>query len=68
MLDRIPGLVNQLIEQKVDVIVAINNVEIRAAEDTTKTIPIVMVTSVDPVEAGYVKSFVHPGGNINWLG
>lgn len=66
-LDRIPGLVNELIEQKVDVIVAINNVAIRAAKDTTKTIPIVMVTSVDPVEAGYVKSFAHPGGNITGL-
>ena len=66
-LDRIPGLVSDLVQQKVDVIVAINNVAIRAAKEITKTIPIVMVTSVDPVEAGYVRSFAHPGGNITGL-
>jgi putative ABC transport system substrate-binding protein len=66
-LDRIPGLVNELIQQKVDVIVAINNVAIRAAKEATKTIPIVMVTSVDPVDAGYVESFARPQGNITGL-
>ncbi len=40
---------------------------IRAAKEATKTIPIVMVTSVDPVEAGYVDTFAHPGGNITGL-
>jgi putative ABC transport system substrate-binding protein len=66
-LDRIPGLVNELVQQKVDVIVAINNVAIRAAKKATQTIPIVMVTSVDPVEAGYVESFARPQGNITGL-
>ena len=66
-LDRIPGLVNELVQQKVDVIVAINNVAIRAAKKATQTIPIVMVTSVDPVEAGYVESFARPQGNISGL-
>jgi putative tryptophan/tyrosine transport system substrate-binding protein len=63
-LDRMPALVNDLVQQKVDVIVAPNNVVIRAAKEATKTIPIVMVTTVDPVVAGYVKSFAHPGENI----
>ena len=40
---------------------------IRAAKEATKTIPIVMVTSVDPVDAGYVESFARPGGNITGL-
>ncbi len=66
-LDRMPALVNDLVQQKVDVIVAPNNVVIRAAKQATKTIPIVMVCSVDPVVAGYVKSFSHPGGNITGL-
>ena len=66
-LDRMPALVNELVQQKVDLIVAVNNVVIRAAKQATKTIPIVMVTSVDPVAAGYVKSFAHPGGNITGL-
>ena len=70
-LDRMPALVNELVQQKVDVIVAVNNVLIRAAREATKSIPIVMLSSVDPVAAGYVHSYAHPGGNITglaWLG
>jgi len=63
-LDRMPALVNDLLQQQVDVIVATNNVVIQAAIKATKRIPIVMLSSVDPVVAGYVKSFAHPGGNI----
>lgn len=66
-LDRMPGLVSELVQQKVDVIVAPNNVVIRAAKESTKTIPIVMISSVDPVEAGYVASFARPAGNITGL-
>ena len=66
-LDRMPAIVNELIQQKVDVIVAANNVGIRAAKAATKTVPIVMISSVDPVVAGYVESFAHPGGNITGL-
>jgi len=63
-LDRMPFLVNELVQQKVDVILAVNNVVIRAAKEATKTIPIVMISSVDPVAAGYIESFARPGGNI----
>ena len=63
-LDRMPALVNELVQQKIDVILAVNNVVIRAAKEATKTIPIVMISSVDPVAAGYIESFAHPGGNI----
>jgi putative ABC transport system substrate-binding protein len=66
-LDRMPALVNDLVQGKVDVIVAVNNVVIRAAKEATKTIPIVMISSVDPVAAGYVESFARPGGNITGL-
>jgi putative ABC transport system substrate-binding protein len=66
-LDRMPALVSDLVEQKVDVILAVNNVVIRAAKEATKKIPIVMLSSVDPVAAGYVDSFAHPGGNITGL-
>jgi putative ABC transport system substrate-binding protein len=44
-----------------------NNVAIRAAKELTKTIPIVMRSSIDPVIAGYVDSFAHPGGNITGI-
>ena len=63
-LDRMPTFVHEFVQQKVDVIVAANNVAIRTAQKATKTIPIVILTSIDPVEAGYVESFAHPGGNI----
>jgi len=66
-LDRMPALVNELVQEKVDVIVATNNVVIQAARKATKTIPIVMISSIDPVTAGYVQSFAHPGGNITGL-
>ncbi len=66
-LDRMPPFVHEFVQQKVDVIVGVNNVVTRAAKEATKTIPIVMVSSVDPVAAGYVKSFARPGGNITGL-
>ena len=69
-LDRMPPFVHEFVQQKVDFIMGVNNVVIRAAKQATKTIPIVMISSVDPVGAGYVESFAHPGGNLTgvaWL-
>ena len=66
-LDRMPGLVNELVEKKVDVLFVTNQVAIRAAKKTTKTIPIVMVSGNDPVMAGLVDSLAHPGGNVTGL-
>jgi putative ABC transport system substrate-binding protein len=66
-LDRIPLVVHEFVQQRVDVIVAPSNVAIRAAKKATKTIPIVMISTVDPVAAGYVESFARPGGNITGL-
>jgi ABC-type uncharacterized transport system substrate-binding protein len=65
--DRIPGLVAELVQLKVDLIFCPNLPSINAAKDTTKTIPIVMVSNVDPVELGIVDSFARPGGNITGL-
>lgn len=66
-LDKIPELVKELVQERVDVILAPNNVAIQAAKKATTAIPIVIVSSVDPVEAGYVASFARPGGNITGL-
>ena len=66
-LDRMPTLVNELVQEKVVVLVALNNVVIGAAMKATKTIPIVMVSSIDPVAAGYVDSLARPGGNVTGL-
>ena len=62
-LDRIPNLVNELVQLKVDVLVVPILSAARAAQQATKTIPIVMVTG-DPVGAGLAKSLARPGGNL----
>jgi putative ABC transport system substrate-binding protein len=56
--DRNPHLAAGLVRLKVDVILVSSGVpSIRAAKDATKTIPIVMIgSSIDPVEAGFVES------------
>jgi len=59
-----PGVVAELIQLKVDVLVSSSAGAIRAAKQATKTIPIVMVASLDPVETGLVDSLARPGGNI----
>ena len=66
-LDRIPSLVNDLVQLNVDVLVVPIPSAIHAAKHATKTIPIVMVTGVDPVADGLVHTFAHPGGNITGL-
>ena len=65
--DSIPSLVAELVQLKVDVLVLGPQPAIRAAKHATKTIPIVMVTTQDPVAAGFVHSLARPGGNITGL-
>jgi putative tryptophan/tyrosine transport system substrate-binding protein len=48
-------------------VIAQGQTAIRAAKQATKTIPIVMLTTVDPVAAGLVESLAHPGGNFTGL-
>jgi putative ABC transport system substrate-binding protein len=62
--DRIPSLTAELVQLKVDVLVSPVTTAIRAAKESTKTIPIVMVIPSDPVATGLVDSLAHPGGNI----
>jgi putative ABC transport system substrate-binding protein len=66
-VERVPTLVNELVELKVDVVIAPFPPAIRAAKEATKTIPIVMVASIDPVATGLVASLAHPGGNITGI-
>lgn len=65
--DRMPVLVAELVQLKVNVLFCPNLPAIEAAKEATKTIPIVMVSNVDPVELGLVDSFARPGGNITGL-
>jgi ABC-type uncharacterized transport system substrate-binding protein len=67
-LDRLPGLARELVELRVDVLVAASPLSVRAAKDGTKTIPIVMLLSYsDPVALGLVASLARPGGNLTWV-
>ena len=65
--DRIPGLVADLVQLKVDVLISGDDPTIRVAKQTTKTIPIVMVINQDPVATGIVDSLARPGGNITGI-
>lgn len=58
-----PALAAELVQLKVEVIVAIGAVGAVAAKNSTTTIPIVATTG-DPVRLGLVSSMSRPGGNI----
>jgi putative ABC transport system substrate-binding protein len=66
-VDRIPSLVAELLQLKLDVLVSVNTLAIRAFKQATKTIPIVMVINDDPVTTGIVDSLARPGGNVTGL-
>jgi putative tryptophan/tyrosine transport system substrate-binding protein len=62
--DRLPDLAIELVGLKVDLILTSGTPGTRAARSATATIPIIMVTSGDPVAFGLVASLARPGGNI----
>jgi putative tryptophan/tyrosine transport system substrate-binding protein len=61
---RLPELATELVSSNPDVIVALGGDVVPFAQKSTKTIPIVMWVSNDPVKAGFVASLARPGGNI----
>jgi putative ABC transport system substrate-binding protein len=65
--ERLPELVTELIDLKVDVIVTSVTPDALAAAAATKTIPIVMAAPGDPIAMGLVASLARPGGNITGL-
>jgi putative ABC transport system substrate-binding protein len=66
-LDRLPSLAAELVRLNVDVIVTASTPAVQAAQQATKTIPIVMTLVTDPVESGVVVSLARPGGNVTGL-
>ena len=56
-------LAREMVNSKVDVIVAGGGRATRIAQDITTTIPIVMTSASDPVGTGLVVSLARPGGN-----
>jgi ABC-type uncharacterized transport system substrate-binding protein len=66
--DLLPEMARQLVEARVDVILAGGvNPEIVAAKNATTTIPIVMLVAANPVGSGLVASLSRPGGNITGM-
>jgi putative ABC transport system substrate-binding protein len=64
---RLPELAEELVQAKVDVIIAVASPAIRAAQHATNTIPIVMPAAGDPLASGLVAGLARPGGNTTGL-
>lgn len=63
-MNLLPSIMQNLISDKVDMIVPIATPTAQAAAASTKTIPIVFSAVSDPVKAGLVTSFANTTGNI----
>ena len=65
--DRLPEMAAELVQLNVDAIVSGNTPALLALQKATRTIPIVMLTSSDPLRSGLAASLARPGGNITGL-
>lgn len=63
-VNRLPALADELVRLNVEVMVASFNQSIEAAKRATRTVPVVMLNAVSPVEQGFIDSLARPGGNI----
>jgi putative ABC transport system substrate-binding protein len=64
---RVPELVADLAQHKVEVIVVTTTIAAQAVKRATSTIPIVIAIVADPVGFGLVTTLAHPGGNVTGL-
>ncbi len=66
-VDRLPGLMADVVDRKIDVLVTWGTPAAIAAKKATTTIPIVAATMGDPIGTGLATSLAHPGGNLTGL-
>jgi len=66
--ERFPELVQDLLKREPSVIMVVTVASVRAAQRATKQVPIVMISTTNPVASGLVESLSHPGGNTTGLG
>jgi putative ABC transport system substrate-binding protein len=65
--DRYPALAADLVRLKAHVIVTVGGAATKAAQQVTKTTPIVMSVVIDPLGSGLVASLARPGGNVTGI-
>jgi putative ABC transport system substrate-binding protein len=65
--ERIPEIVADLLRLKVAMIFSTQAIVIRSAKQATRTVPIVMAITPDPVAMGLIDSLARPGGNVTGL-
>jgi putative ABC transport system substrate-binding protein len=65
--DRLPDLAAELVKLRIDLLVAHSTPGVRAAKQSTSTIPVVMAIVGDPIAASLVESLSRPGGNLTGL-
>jgi putative ABC transport system substrate-binding protein len=63
-VELLPDLALELVDRRVDVILAAGPQPALAARQVTGTLPIVMIAGIDPVAGGLVTSLARPGGNL----
>jgi len=66
-LARLPGLALELVQARVDVIVAVSAPAVRTAAAATSIVPVVFFGNFDPVALGLVPSLALPGGSMTGI-
>ena len=64
---RLPALIKESVGGRPDILVVVGLIAARHARDATTTVPVIVATSSDLVDAGIVQSYARPGGNITGI-
>ena len=66
-IDRLPPLMADMVNRKIDVLVTYSTPAAVAAKNATTTVPVVVMSMSDPVASGVAASLARPGGNVTGL-